>query len=62
MEVAGGSAGGKQNRKNITPEELKDRVNYEVRAQLMFSRIPNFLSVIVFSNNNSYILAFHNLF
>ena len=33
MEVAGGSAGGKQNRKNITPEELKDRVNYEVRSQ-----------------------------
>merc|ERR1719509_431419 len=31
MEVAGGSAGGKQNRKNITPEELKDRVIYEER-------------------------------
>ena len=43
MEVAGGSAGGKQNGKNITPEELKDRVIYEVRAQLMFSRILNFL-------------------
>ena len=34
MEVVGGSAGGKQNRKNITPEELKTAgVIYEVRAQ-----------------------------
>ena len=40
MEVVGGSAGGKQNRKNITPEELKTAgVIYEVRAHHMFSRI-----------------------
>ena len=32
MEVVGGSAGGKQNRKNITPEELKSAgVIYEER-------------------------------
>ena len=38
MEVAGGSAGGKQNRKNITPEELKAaKVIHEVSGQLMFS-------------------------
>ena len=56
MEVAGGSAGGKQNRKNITPEELKGRVIYEVRDQLMFSRIPNFLSVIVFSRKSVFLI------
>ena len=69
MEVVGGSAGGKQNRKNITPEELKTAgVIYEVRAQLMFSRILNFLFVIVFSRKSvslikvTVILGFYNLF
>ena len=52
MEVVGGSAGGKQSRKNITPEELnKAEVIYEVSAQLMFSRILKFL----FARNNVFL-------
>ena len=56
MEVVGGSAGGKQNRKNITPEELKTAgVIYEVRDQLIISRILNFLSVIIFSRKSLFL-------